>query len=247
MANIFQISKELLDVFEQIEENDGELTEELEAKLTVSQSDFKFKVKSLGDGIKYLKSEIDAINKEITRLKALKESKTKTIDRLEKIIIWAVDMFGESTKSGGKFIDFGTGKVNVRNTEKVEVEKDVIDAAINNVFSYVNMLNYTRQLDDCDGIDCKELINGLNEGDTPVVITEDELYNLQASLTFDVNLKDLLYGEGFEFIRHFIKFVQAYKATNSITKTALKRAIEDNNADLHNIARVVQNKTVTIK
>ena len=39
--NIFEISKELESVFDELEENGGELTEELEEKLSISQNEFR--------------------------------------------------------------------------------------------------------------------------------------------------------------------------------------------------------------
>ena len=128
--NIWQISQELQSIIDELEENGGELTDELEARLSVSQADFKSKVKSYGDAIKYIEGDIKLIDEEVARLKDLKESKKKTIDRLSKIIVWAIDMFGETTKTGGKFVDYGTGKISVRNTEKVEVDTDTTDTVV---------------------------------------------------------------------------------------------------------------------
>ena len=67
--NIWQIQQDLLDIFNELEENGGELTPELEEKLAVTQEDFKNKVKSYGEVIKSLKGEIDTIDKETARLK----------------------------------------------------------------------------------------------------------------------------------------------------------------------------------
>ena len=46
--NIWQIQQELLDIFNELEENGGELTSELEDKLNITQSEFKNK-KHIGD------------------------------------------------------------------------------------------------------------------------------------------------------------------------------------------------------
>lgn len=247
MPNIFQISEELLSLFNELEENGGELTEELEAQLAVSQADFKFKVKSYTDVIKHTESEIDLINKEIARLRELKESKTKAIARLEKIIIWAVDMFGETTKSGGKFVDFATGKVSIRRSEKVEVNTETTNTVVKNVFSYINMLNYTHELDYNDYIDSGEVIKALKEMDNPINITEDELSYIQASLSIDVNLKDLLKDQGLEFTKKLLAFAQNYKATSNVSKSVLKPILKEGTVNLSNIANLEENKTVTIK
>lgn len=245
--NIFQISQELLDIFAELEENGGELTEELEAQLAVSQADFKYKVKSYTDVIKYTESEIDLIDKEIVRLKELKDSKKKAIARLEKIIIWAVDMFGETTKSGGKFIDFSTGKVSVRNSEKVEVNTEITDRVVKNVFSYINMLNYTHELEYNDWIDSGEVIKALKEMDNPIDITEDELSYIKASLSIDVNLKDLLKDQGLEFTKKLLAFAQNYKATSNVSKSVLKPILKEGSVNLSNIANLEKNKNITIK
>ena len=39
--NIWQIQQELLSIFDELEENGGELTEELEQQLAISQEDFR--------------------------------------------------------------------------------------------------------------------------------------------------------------------------------------------------------------
>lgn len=245
--NIFQISQELLDIFQELENNGGELTEELENQLAITQADFQTKVKSYTDVIKYTDGEIELIDKEIERLKKLKESKSKAIARLEKVIIWAVNNFGESTKSGGKFVNFGTGKVSVRNTEKVEVKSNITDAVVNNLFKYLNALTYTKELSQMNDVDCKDCIEMFKNADNPVTITEDELYNIQASLSFDVNLRDLLYGEGFEFVKKFLQFTKTYKAKSNVSKSSLKTILKENNVDLHNIATIVPNQTICIK
>ena len=71
--NIWQIQQDLLDIFNELEDNGGELTPELEEKLAVTQEDFKNKIKSYGEVIKSLKGEIDTIDKEIARLKEEKK------------------------------------------------------------------------------------------------------------------------------------------------------------------------------
>ena len=45
MSNIYNIQQNLLSIFEQIEENEGELTPELELALQINQANFKNKVR----------------------------------------------------------------------------------------------------------------------------------------------------------------------------------------------------------
>ena len=85
--NIWQIQQNLLDIFNELEENGGELTEELEQQLAISQEDFRSKVENYTNVIKSVKADIAAIDQESKRLAELKKSKNGIIDRLTKVLV----------------------------------------------------------------------------------------------------------------------------------------------------------------
>ena len=58
MANIYQISQELLAIFDELEENGGELTPELEEQLNITREEFKDKIKSYSNVVKMLENDI---------------------------------------------------------------------------------------------------------------------------------------------------------------------------------------------
>ena len=144
--NIFQISQDLLDVFNELEENDGELTDELEKRLTVSQAEFKTKVEGYTKVIKQAEADIELVDKEIKRLQELKKSKNNAIDRLKKVIAWAIETFGETNKSGNKYYDYGTGKITVRTTQKVEVNTDVTDTVVSKLLNNFRLMYFNNTL-----------------------------------------------------------------------------------------------------
>ena len=117
--NIFEISKELESVFDELEENGGELTEELEEKLSISQDEFRSKVNAYLSIIKHTESDIDCCDKEIKRLQNVKKSKQNTIEKLKTILVWSIDKFGDVNKSGNRYIDLGTSKVTIKSSNKV--------------------------------------------------------------------------------------------------------------------------------
>lgn len=233
MSNIFQISQDLLDVFQELEDNGGELTDELEAKLTVSQADFKTKIKSYTDVIKYTEGDIKLIDEEISRLKELKESKKKAIARLEKIVIWAIGMFGEANKSGNKFVDFGTGKVSVRNTEKVEIDDEFAEDAVNKFMEQIREIAFTGELEN-------------NEIEDLVTLPDDVINGVTAKISVDVPLKDF-YGSAGNILRALYDSKKVFKYAPSINKTELKTALKDNPEAYPMLAHLVPNQTLTIK
>lgn len=233
MSNIFQISQDLLAVFQELEDNGGELTDELEAKLTVSQADFKTKIKSYTDVIKYTEGDIKLIDEEISRLKELKESKKKAIARLEKIVIWAIGMFGEANKSGNKFVDFGTGKVSVRNTEKVEVDDEFAEDAVNKFMEQIREIAFTGELEN-------------NEIEDLVTLPDDVINGVTAKISVDVPLKEF-YGSAGNILRALYDSKKVFKYAPSINKTELKTALKDNPEAYPMLAHLVPNQTLTIK
>lgn len=241
--NIFQISKEFLDIFQELENNGGEVTPELEDRLAITQDTFKNKVKSYGEVIKNAKGEIELIDKEMTRLKELKESKTKAVERLSKVIAWAITQFGDETKSGGKFLDYGTGKISVKNTEKVEVDTERTDRIAKNVFNYINNLAYTRELYGVNEISYEDLKKGEGLED----VEYNDLANIPATLTFDVNLKELLQNEGVDFMQTFFRLITNYKVKSNVSKTVMKDVIKEGLFDVSKIAHIEQNQSITIK
>lgn len=233
MSNIFQISQDLLDAFQELEDNGGELTDELEAKLTVSQADFKTKIKSYTDVIKYTEGDIKLIDEEISRLKELKESKKKAIARLEKIVIWAIGVFGEANKSGNKFVDFGTGKVSVRNTEKVEIDDEFAEDAVNNFMEQIREIAFTG-----------ELAN--NDIEDLVTLPDDVINGVTAKISVDVPLKEF-YGSAGNILRALYASNKVFKYAPSINKTELKTALKENPEAYPMLAHLVPNQTLTIK
>ena len=148
--NIYEISQALLDIYNELEENGGELTEELEKALTITQADFKQKVRDYASVIKQVDLDIAGIDQEVKRLKAYKESKAKVKERLSAILAKYIDMFGEHTKSGGAYVDLGDEKVSVRNTTKVEVDTDTANAIAKDVMDAYSNISWTNSWDEAN-------------------------------------------------------------------------------------------------
>ena len=255
--NLYNLQAELLSIFAELEENGGELTPELEKQLEINQQDCKQQVKNFVDYSKMMSDDITAIDKEIARLTALKKDKNLIIERVAKIVINAIETFGDTTKSGSRYIDYGTGKVSIRNSTKVEVNEDFYKGVVSEFASIVNFMRYSNTLDTDDKVDTEDLIKQCedrqvvspdNEGDginDAIFVNETEIDNIKTTVVLDVNLSDLMKGEGFNMLRHIVKTCPSYSIKPVINKTELKSTL--NTTPLPNIAKFVPNKTLTIK
>ena len=97
--NLFQITSDYLRVLELSDQFDEET---LRDTLESIQEPLEVKMANYVKLIKSIEADVAAIKVEEDRLKKLKDSKNKTIDKLKETLLWAVEATGEETKSGGK-------------------------------------------------------------------------------------------------------------------------------------------------
>lgn len=254
--NIWEIQQDLLAIFDELEENGGELTEELEEKLAISQENFKTKVEGYVNVIKQIKSDIAAIDQESKRLAELKKSKNAVIERLTKVLVPAIQNFGDVSKSGSAFVDYGTGKVSIRNTQKVELDDDKLDAIsseFNRALSFEAMMGAGSNRESFTFEDiiqrCKEhkSLNPIDGGleDDSQDVTAEDIQNTVVDITFKSHIIDLMKGKGFDLMKQLIMYNQGVSMLPKIDKTQLKNEL--NSCENITIGKIIDNKTLTIK
>ena len=235
MSNLFNISAELRDIYAELEENGGELTPEMDEKLAITESDFKSKVEDYANVIKNLQADIIAIETESKRLDGLKKSKSKTIERLQSIVSDAISEFGNTTKSGGKYVDLGTMKLSIRNNIKCEVNDELVSQVGIKLTDFINKL-HDNHLDgevEFEEDFLKDLNNGFNR---------EDLANLDFTVKFNGSLLDLCNNNKAELM----KLIHDSEGISvNASKSHCKAAIE-NGASLI-FANNVPSKSLIIK
>ena len=249
MANIYQIKQELLSIFDELEENGGELTPELEEQLNITQEEFRDKIKSYSNAVKMLENDIIDIKAEKARLNDLQKSKEKTIERLKKIMIDAVELFGDTTKSGSKYLDYGTGKVSIRNTQVVEVEEDITDRFVNRFLTCLRWYQQNNQLDTITSSDVLEYCNSKspNEEDEEItILSEEDIAQIKADINLDIPISELLTTErGMKLAKALAEY-SVFTCKSKISKTDIKANAKENHT-MPVFAKLVDNQTLTIK
>ena len=115
MANIFQIQSEYIQLMNDIQEQEGELTQELSDRLAIVESDLQTKSQGYVSVIKTLDAECDIIDLEIKRLQSLKKARNNAIERLKGAISQAMTTF-EIDK-----IETPLNKITFRNSKSVNI------------------------------------------------------------------------------------------------------------------------------
>lgn len=253
MASIFNIQQDLYAIFNSIEENEGEITPELEEVLTIKREEFSTKIQGYVAYIKQLELDNKGIKEEIARLKDLQKSKEKTIDNLKKIMAMAIDAFGDTNKSGTKFLDYGTGKVSIRKSDSIEVDEEGTKQFVNRFFRYFNWLHFTNTANQQE-LDVKDVIDFCNKNkqdDEEDIVetnyTDDDLTNLQANLDFKVNLKDLITNpNGLKLINSLLDYKVLATIKPSVDKIEVKKEVKSS-GDIPTFAKYVIKNNVVIK
>ena len=113
---LFNIKDNYLKLISEIEENQGEISEEQIEQLEINRDYLQEKVSNYNEIISSKKSLNDRIDEEIKFLRKKKEINDKIIGRLEYDIVSAINLYGD--------IDIGVCKLSVKKTTCVEV-KDI--------------------------------------------------------------------------------------------------------------------------
>ena len=129
--NIYEIADDYIAVIAEIENNDGELTEDLETRLQIAEDDLEEKLRAYRSVIKQNESFVDYNKDEIKRLRDRNKSFDNTKERLCKYIIPALHMFGNQTASGNFSIKYPDFSVSTRLSENVSVNPDKVQTLLN--------------------------------------------------------------------------------------------------------------------
>ena len=119
--NLYEITREAQELAFLLETD--ELTPELEAALLINQDQLQTKAGNYAKVIANIQSDADAIDTEIKRLKAMKDTKDRSINRLKEALRDAMLV------SGIDKIESSLFKLSLRRSEAVEV--DVVEALPN--------------------------------------------------------------------------------------------------------------------
>lgn len=250
--SIFDIEKDLQDIFEELEENGGELTPELEEKLELNGQEVTRKVKSYVGYIQKLQADQATIKAEQDRLKALSESKQKTIDNISHLVLYALDKFGNKDKKGKKYFDWGTGKVTTRKSTSIETNDNKL-ANISDILavSFSNAI-YTNEISQHDSIDEDALMDAIthtiyNDDASSIEVEIEDLDDVIINVTAPIKLTDLLKSDGYQMMANLGAVNKTnWKFKPSIDKKAMKVKLTDEGCT-SNIAKIVTKENLSIK
>lgn len=191
MANIFEIGDKLKAIFNELEENGGELTEELAAELEITQENFEEKIESYCQILTMYKSDAECCKNEKARLDAVKKVKENTIERIKAKLLEAVQLYGETGKSGNKVITLSTRKLFTKSVDSFEEDETRKNKLSYYTLNYLSELSKEGILELGEGIDVNGLLASINAIAKSEYETPDEFGNTPVKEFIPYTIADL--------------------------------------------------------
>jgi len=118
MKTLYDIKEDYITLISQIEHAGGEITEEMNNALTLTEKTLQEKSENYLEFIGSRESYLLRVDEEIKRLQAIKKAESKWIDKLKEKLVDAVQIFGD--------IDLGLKTITTRPSQSVECDLDTL-------------------------------------------------------------------------------------------------------------------------
>ena len=251
MASLYNIEKDLLDLFAEIEENGGEITDEQIELLNIKEDELKNKLENYHKAILSWKSDIDTCKLEEKRINSVRKKYEHRIDKLKNIMLNAVNTFGEKGKNN-KFIELPTARIFTKSSKSIEIDEIRIGLLINALTNFIheaysNGCLYTGEDVDFDGI--LQAINAnviAEQGHDFQPFTIDDLAILNIDVTYNGNFIDMFTNQSKVLELIGVWYLNTIIRQNT-PKDVFKYTIEVKGPDKITIAKIVENQSLQIK
>lgn len=253
--NIFNISRELEDIFLQIEENGGEITPELEERLAITEDKLHDKLDSYRRVYSKFMADAKTCKEEETRIAKLRKTKENQAERLKDTMLAAVQQFGALGKSGNRLINLPDAKLYTKSSACTEVDINR-SSILMQLFLEIYSISWsqdtlTSQYSSMTDARLLDLINDKYAEAYPneevVPFTIDDLYSLKLNFNFSFTLSELNCADKFTLLQAWFDNAQIAGSSISadVSKTSVRAKISD--GDDISIASVVYHDSLIIK
>lgn len=161
MSSLYQISEDILRIFNEIELNEGEITDDQYNALTIKQEELKTKLDAYVKAIKSWEADEKALKDEKKRFNDRQNVFKNRIERLKAAALQAVLTFGEQGKSN-MFIELPTCRLFSRASKSVEVDESRISIFMEEFERYVRELVNADVLYAGKDVDLQGILDAIN-------------------------------------------------------------------------------------
>lgn len=254
MSSLYQIKSDILSIFNQIEESEGEITEDQDNYLTIKQEELVSKLDNYYKAILSWKADVDNCKQEEKRIASVRKKYDNRIDRLKSAMLDAVITFGEEGKTGNKFIELPNVRIFTKSSNSTETDEQRIELLIETFSNYIIKLYNSGVFYTGEGVDFDELLNNLNniarvgQLDSFKLFTIADLKTIKIDLITHMSIVDYMNNPD-SILHNYCKVPYNYSIKNNTPKDDWKlqekNAINDN--DKPTCSFINHNNSIQIK
>lgn len=254
MASLYEISNDILRIFNDVEVAEGEITDEQYDALQIKQEELKEKLTNYVKAIKSWEVDEKALKDEKKRLNDRQTVFKNRIERLKKAMLEAVINFGETGKNN-KFIELPNVRIFIKNTQSVEFNEPRINILINKFRDLIRELVQQGILYTGEDVDLIGILDSINaqciaeygEDFSPFSISDLEY--LTINISYSNTIGELLRNNP-DILNHIGKDMFNTEITNGTSKDEIKNVINvcsKLEQDQPTVAIIVNNQSIQFK
>ena len=196
MSSLYSIQEDILRIFNDVESNEGEITDEQYNALCIKQDELKSKLESYVKAIKSWEVDEKALKDEKKRFNDRQNIYKNRIERLKKAALDAVLMFGEHGKTN-MFIELPNFRVFTKASKSIEVDEQRINIFIKAFESYIRELVDAGILYAGKDVDLQGILDVINanviaeQGENFEPYTINDLISLKLNISQTASVYDL--------------------------------------------------------
>lgn len=197
MASLYNIKEELLRAFDEIEANDGEITEEQYNALCIKQEELKDKLDAYVKAIKEWQKDAEFCKAEKKTINCRQQTYNNRVERLKETVLDAVMKFGECGKTN-KFIELPSCRLFTRKSTSTEIINNRVNILIDQLLKLLREVNSTGVMVLGEECDLEGLISSINAnckaeyGDNFQPFNVDDLRCVKINIYREDSLANLL-------------------------------------------------------
>ena len=161
MSSLYQISEDILRIFNDIEAVEGEVTDEQYETLCIKQEELKTKLDAYVKAIKSWEVDEKALKDEKKRFNDRQNVFKNRIERLKKAALEAVLTFGKQGKTN-MFIELPNCRLSSRSSKSAEIDESRIHIFMEEFERYVRELVNADVLYFADDVDLQGILDVIN-------------------------------------------------------------------------------------
>ena len=248
MSSLYNISNDILRIFNEVEQAEGEITDEQYNELCIKQEELKEKLDSYVKAIKVWQVDEQALKDEKKRFNDRQNVYKNRIERLKKAMLEAVINFGETGKNN-KFIELPNVRIFTKNTQSVEINEARINILIYKFRDLIQELVQQDILYTGEDVDLVGILDSINAQCIAEFGEDFSPFNIKINISYTDTIEELLKNNP-DILQHLGKEVFRTEVINATSKDEMKRVInicQTLEQDQPTVGIIVNNQSIQFK